>query len=393
MTRRSFALLTSMLLAILAFPASASAAGGTQVVVRFTEVGGRAPMANANVGVFYMTPAQAGLPAGSKFRMVELASGTTNAQGLFSATLDTSGIARADLGDVGEGGANAFNAEIEAIDRQGNFAVASAVLIEGSGYSGAVRVDVPAPATAAQARSAPALSGDGVVLAHAFRYTPVTALNAGAGMQVVLKYTTSKETQRQTQVKEALINQTGGVSVGGYQLEEHSRQITSPLKKKGNYHRWVWANYRYNKIRICGSNCGGGTAVEWKPYEFTGQAITDYNPDKNKHHKTIKVVGYKQPPFTPGSNNQNWFILTRSNSGWTRASGTREGNSVNGMFILPFASNIGVSSLTVYGSITSVTYNWIRGCRRGDVRVVWGYKSTPADATQLQADCMPKPRL
>lgn len=69
--RRCFALSSLFLLVMLFLPTSAGTAmlwkaPVTKVTVRFTEVGG-VPMANANVGIFYMTPAQAGLPTGSRF--------------------------------------------------------------------------------------------------------------------------------------------------------------------------------------------------------------------------------------------------------------------------------------------------------------------------------------
>jgi hypothetical protein len=226
-------------------------------------------MADANVGIFYMAPAQAGLPDGSRFTMDRLASGVTDAHGRTTVTLDTSGIPRADLGDVGDGGPDAFNAHIEAIDRFGNFAVKSVVLIEGGQSSVSASVTALAAGTASPAPSAPQLPGDGVVLAHTFRYTPVAALNAGAGMQVVLNYTTDKETSRQTEITQVLEGAGTGVNVGSFQLEEHSRMITSPLRESGPFHRWVWADYRYNKVKICAATCGPSPSIEWDPYEYT----------------------------------------------------------------------------------------------------------------------------
>lgn len=363
-----------------------SRAPGTEVTVKFTEVGG-APMAEANVGIFYMTPAQAGLPDGSRFTMDRLASGVTDGHGRVTVTVDTSGIPRADLGDIGYGRPDAFNAHIEAVDRLGNFAVKSVVLIEGRPVTVSASVTAPAPSTVSPAASTPQLSGDGVVLAHTFRYTPVAALNAGAGMQAVLNYTTDKETSRQTEITQVLEGGGTGVSVGSYQLEEHSRMVTSPLKEKGPFHRWVWANYRYNKVKICAATCGPSPSIEWDPYEFTGQAITSYNPDKNKHHKVIKVVPYKEPRFTPGSDNQNWFKLTQANSGWTRSTGSRAANDANGTFTFPNGGNIGIDSKSVYGSITSVTYNYVAGCRKGFIRVIWGHNATPAETPHVEADC------
>jgi hypothetical protein len=187
MTRKCFALssLFALALALLFLPTStgsaiASGVPITKVKVKFTEAGG--PMADASVG----------------------ASGVTDAHGRATVMLDTSGIPRADLGDVGHGGPDAFNAHIEAIDRFGNFAVKSVVLIEGGQSSVSASVTAFAAGTASPAPSAPQLSGDGVVLAHTFRYTPVAALNAGAGMQVVLNYTTDKETSRQTEITQVL---------------------------------------------------------------------------------------------------------------------------------------------------------------------------------------------
>jgi hypothetical protein len=391
MIRRCFALSSAFLLAMLFLPTSAGSATAsgvpvTKVTVSFTELSG-APMADANVGIFYLTPAQAGLPDGSRFTMDRLASGVTDAQGRVTVAVNTSGIPRTDLGDIGDGGPNAFNAHIEAIDRLGNFAVRAVVLVEGAQSLVSARVTEPAPSTASPAASPPQLSGDGVVLAHAFRYTPVAVLNAGAGMRVVLNYTTNKDTSRQTEVTQVLVGGGTGFSVGDFQLEEHDRMIVSPLKETGPFHRWVWANYRYNKVKICAATCGPSPSIEWDLYEFTGQAITSYNPDKNKHHKMIKVVPYKEPPFTPGSANQDWFELTRANSGWTRSTGKMVTNDASGTFTFPDGANIGIESKSVYGSITSVTYDFVDGCGKGFIRVVWGYRATPAETGHLEADC------
>jgi len=352
-------------------------------------------MANANVGIFYMSPSQAASADGTTFTMTELASGTTDASGQFSATLDTSSIAPSDLADIGDGTSDAFNAVIEALDPSGNFTANWVIITEGSGYSGTASVNDPAPAGSPAAAPAPPLSGKSVVLAHGYRYTPVTPLNSGYGIQVVLNYTTSSETTRQTEVQEGVVAASGGVSVGAYQIEDQSRMITSPDSQSGSYHNWVWADYEYKEYRTCAQNCGGSPPGAWKPYEFTGQAITDNNPNKDKNGQVIGIQGYTQPNFTPGSSNQNWFRLTPSNSGWSRSSGTRESNDVNGSFIFPFASNLGIDSLTTYGSITSVQYNWISSgsCGTGFTRVIWGHDSTPADTGRVQASCIPDSQL
>jgi hypothetical protein len=101
----------------------------------------------------------------------------------------------------------------------------------------------------------------------------------------------------------------------------------------------------------------------------------------------IKVVLYKEPRFTPGSSNQNWFELTPANSGWMRSTGNRVTNDANGTFTFPNGANLGLEVKSVYGSITSVTYNWLPGCGNGFIRIVWGYRATPADTGHVDAGC------
>jgi hypothetical protein len=361
----------------------------------FTEIDGVTPMANANVGVFYLPPSEAAAADGTTVHLTELASGTTDASGQFSAAVGTSAIAPSNLADVGDGTPDAFNAIVEALDSSGNLAVSYQILTEGSTFAGTASVNDPAPAGTAQTTLAAPLSGQAVVLAHAFRYTPIAPLNSGYGMQATLTFTTSTETSRQTEVQVGEVQNGGGVTIGGYQIEDQSRAVLSPFTKSGSYHYWVWTNYEYKEYKICGANCTGGTVAVWKPYENTGQAITDLNPDCCFARSAISLQAYAQPTFTPGSSNQNWFALTPNNTGWQRTSGTREGNSDGTNFYFPFASSIVVNSLTTYGSITTIKYDWIPSgnCGSGYTRVIWGYNATPRDTQRVQANCFKDSQL
>jgi hypothetical protein len=59
---------------------------------------------------------------------------------------------------------------------------------------------------------------------------------------------------------------------------------------------------------------------------------------------------------------------------------------------LPTACRLSISleDLTTYGSITSLTWAYRRGCRRGDVRVVWGGHDDPVNAPRVMASCVPR---
>jgi hypothetical protein len=48
-----------------------------------------------------------------------------------------------------------------------------------------------------------------------------------------------------------------------------------------------------------------------------------------------------------------------------------------------------LEDLTTYGSITSVTWTYRKGCRRGYVRVVWGARDDPVDASRVMSSCVP----
>lgn len=388
MIRKTGLFLALALVATSLLPVSAQAAisSTSSVAMSFTEADGATPMANATVGVFYMSPSQAASADGTAITLTRLGTGTTNSAGAFSATLSTSAIAASDLGDVGDGAPDAYNAVIEALDPAGNFAVDYEVLSVGSAFSGAASVNYPAAPNSPQLVTT-AMSGQAVVLAHDYRFTPVTPLNSGYGMEAVLNYTSSTSTHKQTEVQAAEATNSGGFTVGGYQLEDTDRGTAAPWKVDGGYHTWLWADYEYKEYRICAQNCGGSTAVVWKPYFFTGNLTPDNTNQQNG--ATIGQEAYSIPTFTPGGSNQNWFKLTQNNSGWSRSNGTRDANDVGGSFTFPFAGSVTVDSLTTYGTITSVTYNWISSasCGSGKSRVIWGQNNTPSQTPRLQADC------
>jgi len=106
-------------------------------------------------------------------------------------------------------------------------------------------------------------------------------------------------------------------------------------------------------------------------------------------------LAFKQPRYNRGPNGA-WAVQIFSNSlPWERDNGTRQENDVSLGFSLGSlphgisGGSISLEDLTTYGSITSVTWTYRKGCKRGDVRVVWGVHDDPVDATRVMASCVP----
>jgi hypothetical protein len=167
------------------------------------------------------------------------------------------------------------------------------------------------------------------------------------------------------------------------QLEEKNRAETAPYKVRGNFHRWVWARYAYVEYIY-------RLDREWKANHFTGDlAVSNSDHVKHSKRKKIGVVKYAVPKFTPGPGGAYYFVLTPARSGWTRSTGNRETNQLSGTFFIPFGGSVNLADLTTYASVTSVTYNYVKGCPRGSKRVLWGHGIDPGVARRIQANCFP----
>jgi len=140
--------------------------------------------------------------------MTQLALGTTDSTGQFSATLNTGLIDPSEFGDIGDGVPDAFNVVIEALDQNGNFAFQDETLTLGENYVGSVST---ATGGVQPVSGPPTLFSDGVPIGHTYRYVPVEPDNAAPGMQTVDTYTTTSSINKQTQVTVGLVNQDGGV--------------------------------------------------------------------------------------------------------------------------------------------------------------------------------------
>ena len=402
-----FSFLFSVALALSFSPITANAATGPTLSVTLTEADGSTPMQDAPVGIFYAQPSEMNQAIGSTVNFAELASGTTDSTGSLTVTLDTSAIASSDLGDIGDGTPDAFDAVIYAVDPVTGEMVLTEEVLTLSGAGDTVALSANTDAANGNPIILPSSEASGVtvstlalpsttIAAYSYRYVPVTALNSGYGIQAVLKYATDSSTSKQTEVDFATGNGDGSWSLGHDILEQKDRQTTAPYKANGDFHEWMWASYKFAELQLGCNNLPLPPCVQqWEADYFTGN-LTNSNPDCCvKDSSAIGIVPYSVPTFTPGSDNQNWFALTQSNSGWSRSSGTRVTNTASESFTLPFAGSIGSNSVTVYDSITSVTYNWISSgsCGNGLTRVIWGYNDDPVDTSRVQADCLQNSQL
>lgn len=376
-----------------------SAPTGISEVV--TEADGVTPMANATVGVFYQPSAGTDGPQGTVINLPEIASGSTNANGVFTAIVDTSAIASADLGDIGDGTNDAFNAYIVATDSTGHTAEYGTVLRLGATTADTASAN-PSDTVAGQYTSQTPISMSMTVVdsGGTYRYIPVVPLNSGYGEQVSFSYSPSSSVQRQSLVDIAGQFGSGGSwSVHGEHLEEQDRSSTAPFTPSaGRYHGWVWGNYKFREVsvRTCYPNGHCMYHNEWHVHHFQGQ-LTDTNPDGCKQHHPgfcapIGFVPYREPRFTPGNPGHNYVvILSAQNTPWQRQTGQYTENSAGGAFYLPFAGGVQLDTTTNYGSITSISYSVFAtgNCPAAtNVKVVWGYNDDPEDAGRVNADCV-----
>jgi hypothetical protein len=394
-------------------PASSPLTAGVSLTV--LDAGGVTPMANATVGVFYTPPADLEVADGTTFSLTELASGSTNGSGVFTAAVPATAVPSSDMADIGDGTTDAFNADIVAIDSAGNVYEDDAVLIVGQTVSDQVTADpgmAIAGVTAGQITSQTPISvTDTPDSSGTYRYVPVAPVNSGYGEQVTFNYNPTTSKTRQTMVDVAVSSPIGNTSLSWHQgtdhIEEMGRSTSTPWTKAGSYHYWVWANYNFHRHKICVQPLHQPQICRyhWRVHHFQGQ-LDDSNPNGcKKHHPDfcapIGGVPYNVPKFTPGNTSgcpacHNYaVVLSSANSPWSRQNVRRTQNTAAGNFYLPFGGNIGVSSTDEYGKITTISYTWISSgnCGSGHDRVIWGYKDDPVHSRVVQGNCVTDQQL
>jgi hypothetical protein len=381
-----------------AVSASASAPS-TMLSMTLRQPGGKAPMSGAMVSVFWNPPPG----TGKTTRLPLIGSGTTSANGTISLTLNTSKVSPDDLGDIGAGGTNAFNAEIFAFDAAGHYNVTQAVIPEGQTFSYTATAGTdpatgrPAQMSAAAVRAdTAAFNGGGLTLAKrrvasADRYSPITPLNSARGLHASLVYTWTHSVARQSEF-ELPTTEYGGVSLTGNQLEERDRGATTGKNAQGNFHEWIWAEYNFVDYFYGGVHV---SYYQWEPDHFQGTVAVD-NPNccRPGTHQRIGRLTYHQPPFNRGPGGTWAVVIHRGDPPWIRNLGNRVENSQGTDFTLGSlpggisGGHFGIADLTTYGSITSVSWTFTKGCPSGYKRAVWGHGIDPVEAGRALASCV-----
>jgi hypothetical protein len=371
-------------LALFASASSASASSATTLTMTLTEPDGSA-MAGADISVYYYPPV---ITPGVPLQLMGEATG--NSAGTVSLSLDTSMVPARDLGDVGDGGNDAFNALVVGSDPARHLIIHHEVLTLDTANGGtasavADAAGQPIAGPSVPHGTTPTTVPDGAV-ASAYRYVQVLAMNSGAGMSSQLNYSYTSTTARQTVVSVPLENVGAGWGLQGSMLEQTDRTINAPWWYGGSIHQYLWASYLFLEYHIQGCNrFSCWNYYEWDPNHFQGY-VTNDNPDYWKSGTKIGYVNYHVPAFTychgPGT---CWFQMTPHNSGWGRSSGTRQ----TYQFELGGAGFINVTDWATYGSITRQQW-WYHssGCGSPEEEILWGYNTDPATATIVQADCL-----
>jgi len=315
-----------------------------------------------------------------------MARGETAADGRFSTALNMVPIGR--LADPGDGTANAFNTIVVAEDPSGGLAIRHEIMRVGERNPVVIDLDAQDGTTSLvqpQADASPALSCQigGLcqeVLGYSYRYLRVLAFNSAAGMATTFLYTFTDSTAQQTQAKIAFSWNDVDFSAGNYMMEGKARTVEAPWNKSGDYHRYVWANYRWRHMHYwyCDPYAYCTQWYEWQPWYFQG-TVSDYDPDKGPSGKVIGTITYTQPTFDTNPNHQ--VKLTDATSPWTRSSGQIKEYG----FSLDVAGMLALTDKATYGSITWVRWTKISGCSK--TRVLWGDGTDPVNAPIVQASC------
>ncbi len=366
----------------------------TTVSLNLMNAAETAPMASAHVVVFLVRPA-AGLH--DKVTLPQIASGQASSSGSVSMTVSTAKIEPSDTGGSGK-----FNSLIIAWDQNGEYDVTDQIITEGNGLSLNLRAlrdaaGRPAlwPAAQVQALDSDFSKGDvpaeQTAIADTYRYSPITPLNSAPGLHAVLSYTYSTSVQRQSDFE--LPTDAGDVlGLTDNQIEQTDRSVSSGwTASKGEYHRWIWADYYFVEYAIAVVKGGW---IQWEPDHFQG-TVTDSNPNKApKHKKAIGKLNFYVSRVNCGPGH-NWCVKITSNSlPWSRSTGQDEENDLGANFTLGgikgvIGPTLSLEDLTTYGSITSVTWSYEKGCPKGDTRIVYGYHNDPVAAGRVLAACAP----
>ena len=388
--RLSILATAALIVPFLAFVAAVPAqAAGTQVSVNVTMADGFTPMTNAEVDVFYQPPNPP-----DTYNSPLMATGTTNSSGSLTLPLDTSMVS--DLGDIGDGNQNAFNAEIIVFGTSGEYADLDTILTLSSTTSTTTSVSLSQdPSVSAPLFNIPACSPvpcvQDVKEATAFNYAPVLAENSGAGMKVHLEYTHTTSLFRQTSAN-VVVSPTGTApwSAGGTLTEQADRSTSKPWNANGSYHYYAWVNYRWYKWKhiSCGIHRCSTVNHKWKLNWWTGD-ITDNNPNPacNGCRNSVGQVPYKVPAYTT---NRNYTVpLDAVHS----PSLTRESVISHSYgFQADFAGFVSINDTATYGHITSVTWSYVAPqslC--GQDRLLWGNGNIVSQIPIVQANCFTRP--
>jgi hypothetical protein len=376
-------------------PASGSRAAPRPTTLALTvrQPGGHGPMRGALISVFWNPPG-----TGRTTALRPVGTGTAGRDGQLRLKLDTARIEAGDLGDIGAGGINAFNAEIFAFDAAGQYSITQVIIPEHqvSRASANPATGHPARMTAAAVRAdTRQFAGSGLTLnktkvASIYRYVPVGPLNSARGLRAVLNFGVSGSDQRQSEF-ELPTTEYGGVTLTGDQLEEEGRAIGTGVHVQGNYHAWTWADYYFVYYRYSGI---GIPYAQWEPDHFQGTVAVD-NPEccRAGTHRVIGHLTFSQPSYRRGPGG-NWaVVIHRANGSETRGGGAEQ-NSLGATFTMgpvphgTVGAWIPIRDKLLFGDITTITWSYAKGCPAGRSRVLWGQGIGPLQARQVMASCV-----
>jgi hypothetical protein len=373
----------------------------TTLAMTLMQAGGKSPLGNADVIVFYMP-----FNPTAKLSPPVMATARTSTSGNFKVTLNTSMVPHTGLADVGTG-PDSFNAVVFALAPSKQVVFWHMVMQLGHAMSASTSAITDpatgAPALAAEVPNRPGHPpGNAEVIASSYRYVPVLDLNSAPGMQVVFNYTHDQTTTKQTMASAAVSTSTNFgsfslFSVGGGEVEMSDRSFSRTANVSGLFHKTIWADYKFLEYfwEVCPHERPCTSFHEWDIDRWQGSLVIK-NPNQRcarfagrgrhrhcAHKETIGEVKYKVPHYTSCGGQ-----CTTTLNSFTPSVTRNQVNTKTYSWQLSAAGFVTLGAESAYGTITSATWTMRAGCtghRRQ--RVLWGHNATPVDAPILQAAC------
>lgn len=369
--------------AALGLPVIAQAATTTS----FTVVNGATglPLANQPVTVYYMPPNEADDTTAD---LPVLGSGTTDSNGAVSMTLKTGQVDQANLGDVGDGTNDAFNAMVVSDDGNGYLGVTEEVLTLGGSLTDTLQATSDATLVANGSINmtnpgGPIQYPDGLNYSTDTYCSPackpdktvwpkVMIENVASGVTGTFDYTQGYATQGGVATTLNCGINVNWCSLGSMAMEEDARSSYDEISHTGGFHYNINASYTDREHQYRSTH--NGYSKSW--YEWR---LLHWNGDLGHPVEGLGVYStYNPPAFVAG----NSAVL---GVGETKGRHTGQTQVFGASFNI---QGISLSSKAQYTSNTDMKWTGVSGACTGGIRYLWGQATYWPYADIVQNSCI-----